>query len=259
MNVVPDFLASKSASVGVKQKAKSDQDSTSTDSVDVTVSVKQEPKSDPDSIMGTAADVSVKQEPASVPESPTTSHCTSSSKDPRKSILKLLQEVNIEISGAFAIHGECQSNMTMPGLVVEEFGTIGLPSSDTAASTLMEKFPTGINASNFTIQNPTWKPALQRIAALANEKLGVPEEAEAEAVLHKLVVLGKESNVNAILSEEGEKEMATFGSLMVVLPSNFKGGKLEAQQAVPGINARLCLLPPCPTSRSMLPSTTTAS
>ena len=161
--------------------------------------------------------------------------------DPRQEIIDILQE--IDSPGTFAVGGSCDGKLIMPGLVVDGIGPIGLPLSKTQAKELAnrcEQAPFGRGAQtivdtsirntfqlapdSFQITNPAWKNDLATITKSVCQDLGVQYNLKVEAQLYKLL-LYEEGSFFAP-HRDSEKEEGMFGTLVIVLPSQFTGGEL---------------------------------
>jgi hypothetical protein len=161
--------------------------------------------------------------------------------DPRQEIIDILQE--IDAPGTFAVGGSCDGKLIMPGLVVDGVGPIGLPLSTSQAKDLVnrcEQAPFGRGAKTivdksvrdtfqlapefFQITNPTWKKDLDTITNSVCQDLGVQANLKVEARLYKLL-LYEEGSFFAP-HRDSEKEEGMFGTLVIVLPSQFTGGEL---------------------------------
>lgn len=161
--------------------------------------------------------------------------------DPRQEIIDILQE--IDSPGTFAVGGPCSGKLIMPGLVVDGIGPIGLPLSKSQAKELAnrcEQAPFGrgtetivdksvrdtfqLAPDSFKITNPAWKGDLDTITKSVCQDLGVQHNLKVEARLYKLL-LYEEGSFFAP-HRDSEKEEGMFGTLVIVLPSQFTGGEL---------------------------------
>ncbi|KAL7496125.1 hypothetical protein ACHAWT_005551 [Skeletonema menzelii] len=191
---------------------------------------------------------SLKESPASPQKDSETSSSSEESSeeeyefdDPRDEIIEILQE--IDSPGTFAVCGSCDGKLIMPGLVVDGIGPIGLPLSTTQAKELAnrcEQAPFGRGAKTivdksvrdtfqldpafFQITNPAWKTDLDAITKSVCQDLGVQYNLKVEARLYKLL-LYQEGSFFAP-HRDSEKEEGMFGTLVIVLPSQFTGGEL---------------------------------
>ena len=160
---------------------------------------------------------------------------------PREEIRNLLE--SIEEPGNFVVSGMCKPEMTMPGLFVDGIGLMGLPLSDAMAEQLSkrcEQAPFGRGADtlvdttvrntkqlgpqSFSLKNPQWETYIENITDTVAKGLGVQENIQVEAELYKLLLYEKGSFFTK--HRDSEKTPGMFGTLVVVLPSQFKGGQL---------------------------------
>jgi predicted 2-oxoglutarate/Fe(II)-dependent dioxygenase YbiX len=161
--------------------------------------------------------------------------------DPRKDVLELLQEV--ETPGTFVVAGMCDSRMTMPGLVVDGVGPIGLPLSEALAHAVAarcEQAPFGRGSETlvdttvrntkqlppeaFQIQNPQWDEYVNKLVANVSHDFGVQENLKVEAQLYKMLLYEKGSFFK--MHRDSEKVEGMFATLVIILPSVYAGGEL---------------------------------
>lgn len=161
--------------------------------------------------------------------------------DPRQEIIDILQEV--DSPGTFAVGGSSDGKLTMPGLVVDGVGTIGLPLSEGQARDLAkrcEQAPFGrgsktvvdtsvrntfqLNPKYFAVTNPSWGKEIDDLTEQACRGLGVQTHLKVEAQLYKLLLYEEGSFFKP--HRDSEKVEGMFGTLVVVLPSRFTGGEL---------------------------------
>ena len=157
--------------------------------------------------------------------------------DPRQTIIELLEEVNLT-AGTFATGGSCDNGkLSMPGLVVNGVGSIGLPLATTQAkelakrceqNTIVDKTARNtyqLGPDSFMITNPTWNKEIEFLTKKVCDSLEVQAHLKIEARLDKLVLYG-EGSFSAPHRESKKEEQGSFGTLVVVLPSNFTGGEI---------------------------------
>ncbi|KAK2750644.1 hypothetical protein FQN57_002715 [Myotisia sp. PD_48] len=82
-----------------------------------------------------------------------------------------------------------------------------------------------LKAGQFTLRNPRWDEAIQKLAEKVGTELGVPRAARIEAVPHKLILHGDGSRFNKYSDAEADGKM--FGTLVICLPSQHKGGDVH--------------------------------
>lgn len=150
---------------------------------------------------------------------------------------------NVDCPGSFAVGGACENGvLLMPGLVVDGVGTIGLPLSGIQAIELSkrcEDAPFGrgsvtvvdksvrntfqLSPKDFKISNPSWAKDVENLTKKVCDGLGVISM-KVQAQLYKLL-LYEEGSFFAP-HRESEKVDGMFGTLVIVLPSQFAGGEL---------------------------------
>ena len=150
---------------------------------------------------------------------------------------------NVDCPGSFAVGGACENGvLLMPGLVVDGVGTIGLPLSGIQAIELSkrcEDAPFGrgsvtvvdksvrntfqLSPKNFKISNPSWAKDVENLTKKVCDGLGVISM-KVQAQLYKLL-LYEEGSFFAP-HRDSEKVDGMFGTLVIVLPSQFAGGEL---------------------------------
>jgi hypothetical protein len=159
----------------------------------------------------------------------------------KDTIMDILQ--NVDCPGSFAIGGVCENGvLLMPGLVVDGVGTIGLPLSGIQAIELSkrcEDAPFGrgsvtvvdksvrntfqLSPKDFKISNPSWEKEVENLTKKVCDGLGVISM-KVEAQLYKLLLYEKGSFFAP--HRDSEKVDGMFGTLVIVLPSQFAGGEL---------------------------------
>ncbi|KAL6042896.1 Fe2OG dioxygenase domain-containing protein [Balamuthia mandrillaris] len=145
----------------------------------------------------------------------------------------------------------------LPGLYVPTLGPISLPliegSTLPALKAICEQAPLGVrdktvvdtsyrntwqlshcqeeeekergpSRPGFTLQNPEWGEAMQRLARLCAEELGHPNASRVEARLYKLLLY--EAGGFFKPHRDSEKQDGMFASLVVQLPCSYRGGEL---------------------------------
>ena len=166
----------------------------------------------------------------------------SNGSDPRGQVLKILQSIEAS-SGSFCTSGVCQPEMTVPGLLVDGIGPIAVPLTDTTAKALVErceKAPFGKGSEKIVdveyrntwqlppqavqTTHPSWSTYVKHLAAKACEELGVARSQSIKANFYKMLVY--EEGGFFKIHRDSEKENGMFGTLVVVLPSDFDGGEL---------------------------------
>ena len=146
---------------------------------------------------------------------------------------------NIEHPGSFCAHGRVE--LPVVRLAVEGVGTLGLPIpavQGEALARLARPAPYGrgsrtlldasvrrcgqVEAASVRADDPRWARLLQDIVASAASGLGV--EGEVRAELYKLLVY--EAGGFFVPHRDTEKAPGMFGTLILVLPSEYEGGEL---------------------------------
>ncbi|HET9082744.1 MAG TPA: 2OG-Fe(II) oxygenase [Trebonia sp.] len=147
------------------------------------------------------------------------------------------------------LHGDVQSAFSVEltarpddlGLEVEGFGPVKFPVTPAKARKLIGLGePARFGRGEETVTDPevrdtweiprnlvraTWNPAmLDVILKTIKEELGLPHGAELTAGLHSLLVY--EPNQFFLAHQDSEKDDAMVGTLVVTLPSNYRGGEL---------------------------------
>ncbi|CAK0760425.1 hypothetical protein CVIRNUC_002770 [Coccomyxa viridis] len=155
------------------------------------------------------------------------------------SLEKLLS--GVEHSGDFATQG-VEKKHPAPGLWVDGMGCIALPLLAPQATQLKgvcEQAPFGrgektlvdktirnalqLSPEQFQLKNTEWASYVEEIASKACNSLGVPPKA-VTAELYKLVLY--EAGSFFVPHRDTEKADGMFGTLVIVLPSIYKGGEL---------------------------------
>ncbi|MCC5815624.1 MAG: 2OG-Fe(II) oxygenase [Leptospira sp.] len=156
----------------------------------------------------------------------------------KKSILECLR--NLKGSGKFAVVNEAK--FVIPGLTVEGMGEIAFPLQEWQAKELIRvaqkaRFGKGsetvldtnvrsaweIDAKKLQFKNPKWIRFLENTILKIKKDLGL-KDYKVTAHLYKLLVY--EMGDFFLPHKDSEKEDGMFGSLVVDLPSNYKGGEL---------------------------------
>lgn len=157
-----------------------------------------------------------------------------------QNITTILQE--IKGNGTFVV-SEVEK-FTIPGLHIEGFGEVGFPVTANQAQNIIgvsHKAPFGqgsktiydtsvrsvweIDANLISFHNPDWQHFLNKIIKKVKNGLGFEKEKSVEANLYKLLVY--EPGDFFLPHKDSEKEKGMFGTLIIGLPSNHKGGELE--------------------------------
>ncbi len=158
------------------------------------------------------------------------------------SIFPRLREVLAQIDrpGSFCVNGSAP--VVLPGLEVKDLGPIGLPLTAGQAKELKqhcEQAPYGkgemtlvdthvrrvwhLKPEHFTLANPEWNTFLQQTLDKVQEELGL-EKQKLEAHLYDLLLYEKGSFF--LPHRDSEKLDRMVATLVIVLPSRFKGGEL---------------------------------
>ena len=228
-----------SASESTTQTEQSHATDGSTNVADTNLPAKTESTSTTEALKNACA--SLKQETKSSPEEEESSEEEYEFDDARQEIIDILQE--IDSPGTYAVGGSCDGKLIVPGLVVDGVGPIGLPLSKSQAEELAkrcEQAPFGRGEKTiidksirdtfqlaphfFQITNPSWKTDMDAITKKVCLDLGVQYNLKVEAHLYKLL-LYEEGSFFAP-HRDSEKEQGMFGTLVIVLPSQFTGGEL---------------------------------
>ena len=159
---------------------------------------------------------------------------SSNSEDARDAILNILTDVGH--SGSFAVGGPCHTSMCMPGLSVNGLGKLGLPLNEIQANALKGKcvqIPDcnswSISSKEFELHNPEWTTQIAALKTKVCESMGVDSQLSIEAQLSHLVLYESSKNTNTLNTTKRPKKC--FGTLLISLPSIFKGGKLTIKNA----------------------------
>ena len=148
----------------------------------------------------------------------------------------------IKGNGTFVVSGA--EKFTIPGLHIEGFGEVGFPVTANQAQNIIgisHKAPFGqgsktiydtsvrsvweIDAKLISFHNPEWQHFLNKIIKKVKNGLGFEEEKSVEANLYKLLIY--EPGDFFLPHKDSEKEKGMFGTLVIGLPSNHKGGELK--------------------------------
>jgi hypothetical protein len=146
----------------------------------------------------------------------------------------------IDRPGSFCASGSVPA--VLPGLEVEGMGPIGLPLTVQQAEELKQhcrQAPYGkgeetlvdtrvrrvweLTPNRFSLTNPDWDQFLQQTVHTVQEELGL-EDQKLESHLYDLLLYEKGSFF--LPHRDGEKVDRMVATLVIVLPSPFKGGKL---------------------------------
>jgi hypothetical protein len=153
-------------------------------------------------------------------------------------LLHVLEE--IDRPGSFCVSGSLP--VVLPGLEVEGFGPIGLPLVPRQAQELIqhcEQAPYGkgeetrvdtdvrrvwhLKPERFALTNPDWEPFLKQTLRQVREGLGL-EKQKLESHLYDLLLY--EPGSFFLPHKDGEKLPRMVATLVLVLPSSFRGGEL---------------------------------
>eukprot|EP00029_Vermamoeba_vermiformis_P004973 TRINITY_DN1599_c0_g3_i3.p1 TRINITY_DN1599_c0_g3~~TRINITY_DN1599_c0_g3_i3.p1 ORF type:complete len:202 (-),score=5.82 TRINITY_DN1599_c0_g3_i3:1051-1656(-) len=168
---------------------------------------------------------------------------TRNTRDDRRSLTDLSDLVyDIKAPGTIACGGPI--SVILPGLHINGFGEVGLPLREREAKeliTLCQRAPFGrgektivdtnvrntwqLSPSEIQILNPDF---IKQIKSLVKKtvaiELGVGPSANVAARLYKLLIY--EPGGFFVPHKDTEKEKGMFASLVITLPSHFKGGEL---------------------------------
>jgi hypothetical protein len=156
---------------------------------------------------------------------------------PTTQLLRLLGELGESIK--FCTWGS--RDPVLPGLEVEGVGEVGLPMTASAAQQLIQHAsaaPYGrgeetvldpqvrrvwqIEPRQFTFRNPEWEKLIGDIVDSVKGELGIHHRVQSD--LYKLLIYEKGSFF--IPHRDTEKVEGMFGTLVVCLPSRYRGGEL---------------------------------
>ncbi len=156
----------------------------------------------------------------------------------QQDLLEALQE--IDRPGSFCASGSAPA--VLPGLQVAGLGPVALPLTDEQAKELMkrcEQAPYGkgeetlvdtsvrrvwrLKPDHFTLANPDWQAFVGQTVRTVQEELGL-EERKLESHLHELLLY--EPGSFFLPHRDGEKLDRMVATLVLVLPSSFRGGEL---------------------------------
>jgi len=148
---------------------------------------------------------------------------------------------NLKGAGSFCSIGN--SEFIFPQLNVNKLGEISFPINESQAKSLIsiaQKAPFGkgmetildtnvrsawqIDATDIFFEGDNWANYLTNILSKIKEDLGI-NHAEISAHLYKLLIY--EEGDFFVKHKDTEKEKGMFGSLIIGLPSTYKGGELE--------------------------------
>jgi predicted 2-oxoglutarate/Fe(II)-dependent dioxygenase YbiX len=152
---------------------------------------------------------------------------------------RLARMLRGDVKSAFSV--ELTARPDDLGLEVDGFGPVKFPVTPAKARKLIElSQPARFGRGEETVTDPevrdtweiprhlvraTWNPAmLQVILMTIKEELGLANGAELTAELHSLLVY--EPNQFFLAHQDSEKDDAMVGTLVVTLPSNYRGGEL---------------------------------
>ena len=152
---------------------------------------------------------------------------------------RLARMLHGDVKSAFSV--ELTARPDDLGLEVEGFGPVKFPVTPAKARKLIGLGqPARFGRGAETVTDPdvrdtweiprhlvraTWNPAtLHVILTTIKEDLGLPNGAELTADLHALLVY--EPNQFFLAHQDSEKDDAMVGTLVVTLPSNYRGGEL---------------------------------
>ena len=164
-------------------------------------------------------------------------------------ITDILEKADLDLHCTFAVGGYCniggprpRTRLLTPGLVIDEIGSICLPLSDSKAEDLAKRCSSytpdesapahntfQLNQDHFKITNPRWNDELDGLTKQVCSGLGVDRYLRVEARLSKLVLNEKDSSL-APCRDCCEKEEGLFGTLVIILPSQFTGGDFVAHR-----------------------------
>lgn len=166
----------------------------------------------------------------------------SGDEDYKTFILETLESV--DAPGTFAC-GDKSPSVVMPGLVIDEIGSIAFPLIEYQAKQIISKavkapFGRGeetvrddairntwqLDPSQFELQNPEWTAHLQEILKKVTLELGCGER-NVQALLYKLLLYETGGHFNK--HRDTEKTNGMFATLVITLPSLYTGGKLTVQ------------------------------
>ena len=128
-----------------------------------------------------------------------------------------------------------------PGLIIEGYGTVGLPVNERVVEGMKSSFsqaPFGkgletlvdtnvrncweLGRDKYHFSNPLWEDSVQELAARSAMELGVAQSVE--AVPYKLLLYEKGSFF--LPHQDTEKEPGMFATMIIQLPSIYTGGEL---------------------------------
>ena len=152
---------------------------------------------------------------------------------------RLARMLRGDVTSAFSV--ELKARPDDLGLEIEGFGPVKFPVTPAKARKLIELGqPARFGRGEETVTDPdvrdtweipknlvraSWNPAmLHVILTTIREELGLPDGAELTADLHSLLVY--EPNQFFLAHQDSEKDDAMVGTLVVTLPSNYRGGEL---------------------------------
>ena len=153
---------------------------------------------------------------------------------------------SIERSGDFSCGGKSDELSILPGLTIEDVGTIHLPVDTNNAAiikSVANAAPFGkgmdtvtdenirkaweIDSQKISFKNPTWNKCVQILVNKVAKALGC--EGNTRAILYKALLYEKGGHF--ALHRDTEKEQRMFGTLVVQLPSEYEGGNLVTRHA----------------------------
>ena len=153
-------------------------------------------------------------------------------------LVKALDKINRP--GSFAVGGSIPA--LLPGLEVKGLGQIGLPLAAAQAKELIEhceQAPYGkgqetlvdtsvrkvwrLTPKKFQLTNPIWELVLKQVVSSVQSELGL-EKQKLQSHLYDLLLY--EPGGFFLPHQDGEKLDGMVATLVVVLPSEFKGGEL---------------------------------
>ena len=155
-----------------------------------------------------------------------------------RSLLEALEK--IERPGSFCVSGNVPP--VLPGLEVEQMGTIGLPLGAVQASELASRchragYGKGqktvvdesvrrvleLDSDQFSLTNPDWAESLEQIVETVRAELGLGKQ-KLECHLYKLLLYQPDSFF--VPHRDGEKLDRMVATLVITLPSFHEGGEL---------------------------------
>ncbi|MDB5309914.1 MAG: hypothetical protein JWO38_4116 [Gemmataceae bacterium] len=157
-------------------------------------------------------------------------------------LLRQLGQVlqKIDRPGSFSVSGSAPA--LLPGLVVKGLGPIGLPFTAAQAAKLKkqcEQAPYGkgektlvdtsvrrvwrLKPDRFSLTNPEWEQFLRQAVDVVQQELGLEKQ---KLVSHLYDLLLYEKGSFFLPHRDGEKLDRMVATLVIVLPSSFRGGEL---------------------------------